>query len=186
VADLELTSTSIPGCYQVQPVRRDDARGYFVKTFVRDALRVAGLETDFPEEYHSGSHQGVIRGLHFQRPPHHHAKLVYCVAGAVLDAVLDLRRGSPRYGETQAFHLDSQNATMLYIPPGLAHGFEALEPNTIMMYKVSSVYTPTHDDGVRWDSAGISWNTLDPVVSVRDQGFVPLEDFDSPFTFEDA
>lgn len=181
--DLELRSTNIQGCFTIQPVKRSDARGYFVKTFVRDVLEQAGLKTNFPEEYHSSSHQHVIRGLHFQRPPHQHAKLVYCVAGAVLDAVLDLRVGSPSYAQHQTFNLSAADATMLYVPAGLAHGFEALEQHTVMLYKVSSVYAPAHDDGVRWDSAGIGWETTNPIISDRDQRFARLEDFDSPFTF---
>jgi dTDP-4-dehydrorhamnose 3,5-epimerase len=183
VADLELRPTNIRGCFTIQPVKRNDERGYFVKTFVRDLLEKAGLETNFPEEYHSSSHQCVIRGLHFQRPPYQHAKLVYCVAGAVLDAVLDLRVGSPSYAQHQTFNLNADNATMLYVPAGLAHGFEALEQHTVILYKVSSVYAPTHDDGVRWDSTGIRWNTTSPIVSSRDRGFARLEDFESPFIF---
>lgn len=183
--DLEFSPTPLSGCFLIQPIVRPDSRGYFVKTFVRDILEEAGLETHFVEEYYSSSHKGVIRGLHFQRPPHQHAKLVYCVVGSVMDVVVDLRRGSPTFGQAYTFHLSAQNATMLYIPAGLAHGFESLEDNTLMMYKVSSPYAPTHDEGIRWDSVGVTWNTQSPIISPRDQQFVRLETFDSPFVFGD-
>lgn len=182
MAELEIFPTEISGCYWIQPIIRADSRGRFVKTFVKDLLDAAGLASNFVEEYHSLSHQGVIRGLHFQRPPHQHAKLVYCLAGSVRDAVVDLRKDSPTYGQPRWFELSASNATMLYIPAGLAHGFEALEDNTLMMYKVTSVYAPLFDDGIRWDSAGIAWHTHSPILSARDQGFVELKDFDSPFT----
>lgn len=182
--ELEVFRTEISGCYRIQPTVRTDSRGYFVKTFIKNWFGNAGLRTDFVEEYHSQSCQGVIRGLHFQRPPHQHVKLVYCLSGSVIDAVVDLRKDSLTYGQHRLFELSSSNATMLYIPAGLAHGFEALEDNTLMVYKVTSGYVPSLDDGIRWDSAGIPWHTRSPILSPRDQTFTGLSDFDSPFLGE--
>ena len=169
------------------PQRFFDARGWFAETWNADRFEKFGVSAPFCQDNHSSSVKtGTIRGLHFQRPPHQHAKLVYCVTGAVLDAVLDLRVGSPSYAQHQTFSLSAANATMLYVPAGLAHGFQALEDNTVMLYKASSVYASAHDDGVRWDSAGIGWETTTPIISDRDQRIARLEDFDSPFTFTES
>ncbi|MFN3265805.1 MAG: dTDP-4-dehydrorhamnose 3,5-epimerase family protein [Deinococcales bacterium] len=174
-------ATPLAGCYVVQPMLRQDERGYFLKTFVHSSFAEKHLETRFREQYISKSRAGVIRGMHFQRPPHDHVKLVYCPSGRVLDAVVDLRSGSSTYGQAFWIELSAENATMLYIPSGFAHGFEALEEHSLMVYLVSSEYAPTHDDGIHWQSAGVPWTTQQPVVSARDAAFVALTDFKTPF-----
>lgn len=180
----ELVPGKLPGCVELQPKAFSDARGRFVKVFHEQAFRDHGLHTDFAEEYYSVSHRHVIRGLHFQTPPHDHVKLVYCVQGEVLDVVLDLRVGSPTYGQHARFRLSADQANSIYIPKGMAHGFCAVSDEAIMVYKVSSVYAPHNDAGVRWDSAGIDWPTASPIISERDAGFAGLGQFDSPFTYE--
>lgn len=185
---MRILPTAIPGCFHVQPELRADERGSFVKTFREDLFRAHGMATSFAEEYYSLSKPGVVRGLHFQLPPHEHAKLVYCVQGAVLDAALDLRRGSPTYGRHLAFELSAANGHMLYLPAGLAHGFCTLGEPAVMMYKVTSAYAPQHDSGIRWDSAGIAWPEevrRAPLLSARDQGFATLAEFDSPFAYRE-
>lgn len=186
VADemFELISTLIPGCLEIRPRIHGDARGRFVKVFNRQAFAAAGLNTDYPEEFYSVSHRGVVRGLHFQSPPMDHIKLVYCVAGQIQDAVLDLRRGSPTYGRHVLFELSAEAGNMVYIPRGLAHGFCALSETAILVYKTSSVYSPTHDCGVLWNSVGIRWAATEPVLSKRDRAHPPLEAFQSPFCYE--
>lgn len=179
----ERTDTGLPGCLLLQPRVLEDARGRFVKTCQRDAFRTLGLETDFAEQYYSHSHRGVVRGMHFQRPPAQHAKLVYCVQGEVFDVVLDLRRGSPTYGQARGLTLSAQQGNAIYIPAGFAHGFCAVSDATLV-YNVTSVYAPEHDSGVRWDSIGIDWPVDTPLVSPRDAGFAALADFDSPFVHE--
>lgn len=169
---------------ELQPKAFGDARGRFVKVFHEQAFRDLGLHTDFAEEYYSVSHRNVIRGLHFQTPPHDHVKLVYCVQGEVLDVVLDLRVGSPTYGQHATFRLSAEKANSIYIPKGMAHGFCALSDEAIMVYKVSTVYAPHNDAGVRWDSAGIDWPTASPIISDRDAGFAGFGEFTSPFTYE--
>lgn len=159
-------------------------RGRFVKIFHEPSYTALGLETNFAEEYYSVSHKNVIRGLHFQVPPMDHVKMVYCLEGHALDVVLDLRVGSPTYGQFEVFELNSSNSNSIYIPKGMAHGFCALSENTIMVYKVSTVYSPTHDAGVLWNSAGIPWPMTDAVLSERDQSFPTLAQFKSPFCYE--
>jgi len=188
VADdmFELVPTVIPGCMEIRPRIHGDARGRFVKVFHRQAFTAAGLHTDYPEEYYSVSRRGVIRGLHFQSPPMDHIKLVYCVAGEIQDVVLDLRRGSPTYGRHVPIELSAQIGNMVYIPRGLAHGFCTLSETAVMVYKVSSVYSPAHDCGVLWNSAEIPWETDHPVLSERDRAHPPFGAFQSPFSYEAA
>lgn len=179
-------STSIPGCYRVSPNSLGDRRGRFVKVFHERIFEERGLETKFAEEFYTVSAQGVIRGMHFQRPPADHAKLVYCVHGAVFDVVLDLRVGSPAYGQCEAFELNAENGEFVYIPKGLAHGFCALTDESTLVYKVSTVHSPENDCGVLWNSIGVDWPVREPILSTRDQGFAPLADFESPFRYTES
>ncbi len=160
---------------------REDARGSFTKVFHEGAFRELGLTTEFREEYFSVSKKNVLRGLHFQLPPADHEKLVWCMRGKVLDVVLDLRRASATYGTHQCFVLAGDSGEMLYIPRGMAHGFLTLSDEAVMMYKVTSVYAPDFDEGIRWDTAGIEWGISSPILSERDQEFGALEYFSSPF-----
>lgn len=180
---MEVASIPMPGCYELQPRVFADLRGRFVKTFHEQVFAGLDLETTFREQFYSVSHRRVLRGLHFQAPPHEQAKLVYCVTGAVLDAVVDLRAGSPRYGEFALVELSAERGNMLYVPPGFAHGFYVRSETAVMLYHVSSVYAPEADSGIRWSSCGIPWPDDEPIVSERDQGLAPLADFVSPFVF---
>ena len=181
--NLHLKQTRIPGCVEIQARQVKDERGIFVKTYNQDSFAERGLRTDWVEQYYSVSEPGVVRGLHFQTPPHEHAKLVYCTAGSVIDVVLDLRRGSPTFGEHISIELSAGQANMLYLPPGLAHGFSTLDQPATLVYNVTSLYQPENDTGIRWDSAGIVWPHDNPQLSLRDQGFTTLSVFDSPFEF---
>jgi dTDP-4-dehydrorhamnose 3,5-epimerase len=177
----ELKATKFSGCWEIVPrIFRDD-RGYFIKTFHHDFFEQHGLETNFREEYYSLSHQGVIRGLHFQLPPYDHTKMVYCVQGRVMDVVVDLRKASPTYGQFALFDLSSEKGNIVYIPPGFAHGFEVLSESALMMYKVSTVYHPEADTGILWNSVGIPWQNQNPIISKRDQGFCYFNNFISQF-----
>ena len=181
---MQATPTALPGCLLLQPRVLEDARGSFVKPYQRDAFLALGLAPDFVEQYYSHSHRGVVRGMHFQRPPAQHDKLVYCVHGEVFDVVLDLRVGSPSYGQAASFILSAEQGNALYIPAGMAHGFCATSELATLVYNVTSIYAPEHDSGVRWDSIGIDWPAEAPLVSPRDAGFAALSDFDSPFLYE--
>ncbi len=181
---MRVKQTAIPGCYQLFPLGHKDNRGSFVKTFHKEVFAKHGLVTKFAEEYFSVSHKGVLRGMHFQTPPYDHFKLVYCLAGQVMDAIVDLRVGSPTYKKSETLKLSAELGNMLYIAPGVAHGFYALTDEAIMQYKVTTVYAPEHDGGIRWDSAEIEWPSVTPILSTRDRAFPRLADFQSPFQFQ--
>lgn len=180
---IELKESNVAGCFELLPKIIHDNRGTFVKTFHVDIFAEMGLQTKWAEEYYSVSQKKVLRGLHFQLPPHDHEKLVYCVAGKVLDVVVDLRRGSPTYGRYTTFELCSETANMIYIPRGLAHGFYTMSGPATMMYKVSTVYNSNHDSGILWSSAQIPWPVENPIMSKRDTEFPPLSSFDTPFLY---
>lgn len=177
----EVIKTFISGCFEIQPEIKNDDRGQFIKVFHKDFYIRNHLEYEFSEEYYSISHKGVLRGLHFQIPPREHVKLVYCIEGCVLDAIVDLRKNSPSYGRIATFELSKEKANILYISPGLAHGFYVLSEQAIVVYKVSTVYSPKHDTGILWNSVGIPWPDKRPIISERDSQFIKFEDFKSPF-----
>ncbi|HWR06361.1 dTDP-4-dehydrorhamnose 3,5-epimerase [Sporomusa sp.] len=181
---MNIKSCKIPGCFEIQPDVHCDHRGIFVKTFHEESFSNYGLSTSFAEEYYSGSHKRVLRGLHFQIPPFDHSKMVYCVQGTVMDVVIDLRLGSPAYGQYETFQLSADKHNILYIPNGLAHGFYVQSEYALMLYKVTTVYSPEHDCGILWNSIGFSWPDDDPVISARDRDFVDLKEFRSPFRYE--
>jgi dTDP-4-dehydrorhamnose 3,5-epimerase len=178
---MELIPTALQGCLEVRPFFAQDDRGTFVKTFHVDQFAKAGLPVDWREEFYSSSRRGVIRGMHFQTPPHDHEKLVYCMQGRVLDVVVDLRRASPTFGRHVAVELDAARGHGLYIPKGMAHGFLALTEEVLMAYKVGTVHASAHDAGILWSSFGLDWGIDSPIVSTRDRAHPPLADFDSPF-----
>lgn len=177
----DLYPSEIQGCYEIQPRVLEDNRGRFVKVFHEDIFIKHGLETTFREEYYSYSHKNVLRGLHFQTPPHDHVKIVYCAFGEVFDAVLDLRLESPTFGMTATYSLSAARGNFLYIPKGLAHGFCCKSELSIMVYKVSTTYVPHSDSGVLWSSVGIAWPCSTPIISDRDKSFLPFDQFNSPF-----
>jgi len=183
VLPFETRSTELPGCLELLPRHQQDERGGFVKVFHRDTFAQLGLETEYPEVYYSRSRQGVIRGLHFQLPPAHQAKLVFCIQGRVQDAVVDLRVGSPTYRQYVTLELSAETANLIYIPPGLAHGFCVLSDWATLIYQVGSQYAPDLDAGVLWNSADIPWATDRPIVSGRDTGHPPISEFVSPFHY---
>ncbi len=158
-----------------------DARGTFVKTFHETTLKQAGIEFTLRESYFSSSKKDVIRGMHFQTPPHQHSKVVFCPYGAILDVIVDLRKGSPTYRQFFAQELSEANHKTYYIPEGFAHGFKALSEGAITYYLVSSEYSQPNDTGIRYDSIGFDWGVTNPIVSARDLSFMKMEEFESPF-----
>lgn len=173
----------LQGCFEIQPYVFDDVRGRFVKTYHLPTFREQGVEAPEAEEYVTTSNVNVLRGLHFQVPPMDHVKVVYCISGRVLDVVLDIRVGSPTYGKHVTTELSGEQANMIYIPRGMAHGFYVLEGPAIMVYRVSKVYSRDHDKGILWNSAGILWPTRSPIISDRDSEFPEFVAFDSPFDY---
>ena len=180
---MDLIASALLGCYEIRPSVSEDVRGRFVKVFHAPSFASRGLETQFPEEYYTVSKEGVARGMHFQLPPHEHVKLIYVVQGAVMDVVLDLRAGSPSFGQAAIFELSAAAANMVYVPRGFAHGFFVRSGTATMIYRVSTVYAPEHDAGVLWSSVNVPWPDRNPLLSERDRGFPVLQRFNSPFRY---
>ena len=178
---IAVVETCLSGCFEVRFRKHLDARGSFLKTYHEEAFRALGFCTSWREEFITTSARGVIRGMHFQTPPMQHAKLVTCLSGQVVDVALDLRVGSATYGHHAAVTLSAKLGNALFLPEGFAHGFQSLEDGSMLLYKVSSMHAPEHDQGLRWDSFGFSWPLEDPVLSSRDKTFQCLIDFESPF-----
>jgi dTDP-4-dehydrorhamnose 3,5-epimerase len=175
----------LPGCLEVLPRAADDDRGRFVKFFHAPSYAARGLDHDFAEAFYTVSGRGTLRGMHLQLPPRAHAKLVWCIAGTMVDVLLDLRRGSPTYGEHTTLELDESVPRGLYIPPGVAHGFYTTSDRSILAYMVTSVHSPPHDSGVRWDTFGMEWPDSSPIVSARDALLPSLAEFVTPFELTD-
>lgn len=170
------------------PRRFVDERGWFSETYSEAALAERGITDTFVQDNQSLSRRaGTLRGLHFQRPPHAQAKLVRCVAGAVLDVIVDLRRGSPTYGEWRSARLTAEGGEQLYAPVGYAHGFLTLTDAAEVAYKVSDVYAPECDGGVAWNDPelAVKWGLeTPPLVSEKDAALTLLADFVSPFVYD--
>ena len=162
--------------------RHRDDRGELVKIFQASVLRQANTDLEIAELFWSRSRRGVVRGLHFQVAPHAHTKLVSIVAGRAIDAVVDLRTDTPTYGTHVTIDLDADAPVAVVVPVGCAHGFQALDDDTVVVYATSTEHAPDADRGIRWDSAGIAWPAAAAAVSSRDAAFPALEAFASPFT----
>jgi dTDP-4-dehydrorhamnose 3,5-epimerase len=181
---MKIETLCLPGCLQISPKIVRDARGEFVKPFIETEYRDAGLCIQFAEEYYSRSVRNVLRGMHFQTPPYQFYKLVSCIYGCIRDVIVDLRRGSPCFGVCEVIDLESTEGKVLYLPPGIAHGFLVTSDTAIVSYKVTAAYAPENDTGVRWDSIGVDWGLKDPIVSTRDASFQKLREFETPFTYD--
>ena len=181
---MQINNTKLKDCFEIIPNTFTDERGIFIKTFHYDSFKENGLETNFVEQYYSVSHQGVLRGLHFQNPPKHHVKLVYCLTGQVMDAVVDVRIGSPTYGQFEMFDLSAEKKNMIYIPAGMAHGFYVISKSAIVVSNLSTVYSAQHDYGIRWNSVDIPWPDSSPILSQKDRRLPTLSDFSSQFQYE--
>lgn len=180
---MRIINTFITGLMIIEPVIYEDNRGKFIKTFTSEFFKKNNLHINIKETYHSISHKNVIRGMHFQTPPHDHIKLVYVPYGKILDVALDIRVGSPTYGKYFSCELSSENGKVLIIPKGLAHGFRSLEDNSIVTYMQTSCHAPDSDIGIRYDSFGFDWKCDFPIVSERDLSFKSFVEFNSPFIF---
>lgn len=178
---MEITALPLAGACLITLPQSHDARGTFVKTFHTTSLEKHGIHFDLRESYFSLSKKDVIRGMHFQLPPHHHSKVVFCPQGAILDVIVDLRKGSATYGNYYAHILSAENHLAYYIPEGFAHGFKSLTEDAMTYYLVSSEYSGPHDTGIRYDSIGMEWDVAAPTLSARDLSFGTLAAFESPF-----
>lgn len=184
---MEVIQTNIKGVVIIEPRLFKDDRGYFFESYSeRDFNKQVG-EIHFVQDNESKSSYGVMRGLHFQRPPFTQSKLVRCVKGAVLDVAVDIRKGSPTYGQHVAVELTEDNHRQFFIPRGFAHGFAVLSPEAVFQYKCDNFYHPEADGGISIldTSLGIDWRipTEHAILSEKDTKHPLLKDFDSPFEF---
>jgi dTDP-4-dehydrorhamnose 3,5-epimerase len=171
---MQVIETAIPDVKVIVPKKHGDNRGFFSEVYSRRAFAAADINVEFVQDNHSLSAEvGVVRGLHYQLPPMAQAKLVRVVRGAILDVAVDIRRSSPTFGKMVAEEISEANWKQIYIPPGFAHGFRTLAPNTEVIYKVTNFYSPEHDRGIRWNdpALGIDWGIpeADAVLSERDK-----------------
>ena len=183
---MQLTELAIDGVFEILPTRHQDERGYFAETFRSDWFAANVADVPFVQENQSLSRSvGVVRGLHFQAAPFAQGKLVRCVAGAIFDVAVDIRRESPSFGKWVATTLTAEKGNQLWIPEGFLHGFCTLTPDTQVSYKVTNYYDKASDKGVLWNDPqiGIQWPDIaDPAsLSAKDQGQPKLADLPAYF-----
>jgi dTDP-4-dehydrorhamnose 3,5-epimerase len=171
---MQVLPTAIPAIKLLVPKKFGDHRGFFSEVYSRKALAEVGILTEFVQDNHSMSvEKGVLRGLHYQVPPMAQDKLVRVVRGAILDVAVDIRRDSPTFGKHITAVLSSENWNQIFVPTGFAHGFVTLQPNTEVLYKVSTCYSPSHERGIRWNDPklGIDWGIDEggAILSNRDR-----------------
>jgi dTDP-4-dehydrorhamnose 3,5-epimerase len=183
-----MTSTTVQ---LITPRRFADTRGWFMESYNQRRASELGIDCTFVQDNHSYSRERhTLRGLHFQTPPAAQAKLVSCISGRIWDVAVDIRLGSPTYGQWTGTELSADNGAQLFVPVGFAHGFLTLEPHTEVTYKVSALYTPESEGGLRWDdpSLAIAWplDGAQPKLSDRDAAWPLATDFISPFAYDGA
>ena len=174
---MKVTQTKLPGVLIIEPDVFGDARGFFIETFSSKRYEEAGLKLPFVQDNVSFSAKGALRGLHFQNP-HAQGKLVQVLSGKVLDVAVDIRVGSPNFGQWFGETLSAENHKQMYIPPGFAHGFCVLSDNALFSYKCTDYYSPTTEGGIIWNDPdiGIAWPVSTPLVSKKDAGYPRLKD----------
>ena len=184
---MEVIKTAIEGVYIIEPKVFGDARGYFFESFSEREFKEKVGDIHFVQDNESMSKYGVMRGLHFQRPPYAQSKLVRCVKGKVIDVAVDIRKGSPTYGQHVAALLSEDNHRQFFIPQGFAHGFAVLSESAVFQYKCDNFYHPEADGGISIldESLGIDWGLAmeEAILSEKDTKHMKLAEFDSPFVW---
>lgn len=175
--------SKIPGVFLLKPKIFADERGTLIKPYHSESFNALGLHSEYNEELVVRSKRGVIRGLHFQLPPLPQIKVVSCVKGRIFDVAVDIRKGSPAYGEWDGYILDDENNYVLYVPEGMAHGYAVYEENTVVCYRMSNIFSPELDSGIKWDSAGVEWGIENPGISEKDKNLIPLCRLDTRFIY---
>jgi dTDP-4-dehydrorhamnose 3,5-epimerase len=188
---MEIETTKLPGVMVLTPRRFGDHRGFFSESWNARVMAEAGLTYDFVQDNHSLSREvGTLRGMHFQSPPHAQAKLVRCGRGCLYDVVVDIRQGSPTYGQWVGEELSFENGKQLMVPAGFLHGFVTRAPDTEIVYKCTDFYAPSADGAVRWDDPeiGIDWDLggIEPVLSEKDAAAPLLSELGPVFTYEET
>ena len=186
---MEVIKTAIDGVVIIEPKVFKDQRGYFFESFSQRDFEAKVRKINFVQDNESMSSYGVMRGLHFQRPPYTQSKLVRCVRGKVLDVAVDIRKGSPTYGQHVAVELSEDNHRQFFVPRGFAHGFAVLTDTAVFQYKCDNFYAPQADGGIsiKDESLGIDWKipTDKAILSEKDTLHSCLKDFDSPFSYDE-
>ena len=184
---MKFIKTEISDVYIIESSVFVDDRGYFLESFNLDKFEENVCPIKFVQDNESKSSKGVLRGLHFQKPPFDQAKLVRCIEGNVMDVAVDIRKGSPTYGNHVAVELSGKNKRQLFVPRGFAHGFAVLSESAVIAYKVDNTYAPEYDSGIRYDDTelNIDWGFSDEEVqlSEKDKNLVNFIDLDSPFNY---
>ncbi len=180
---MEVIKTDISDLYIVKPKVFEDNRGYFFESYNKELFLRNGIDQNFVQDNESKSSKGVLRGLHFQKPPFAQGKLVRVMRGSVLDVAVDIRKNSPTYGQWASVELTQDNKWMYWIPPGFAHGFVTLEDNTVFFYKCTNVYNKESEGSILWNDPdlNIDWKVENPILSEKDKTGPPFKDFVSPF-----
>ena len=183
---MKVTATVLPDVLLIEPARFGDNRGFFSESWNKERMAEHGISVDFVQDNHSlSSAVGTVRGLHFQAPPKAQAKLVRCGRGLLFDVAVDIRKGSPTYGQWVGEELSFENGKQLFIPEGFAHGFITRTPDTEIIYKCNAYYAPESDGAILWNSCGIDWGfNGTPELSAKDANAPSFTSFDSPFTGE--
>ena len=186
---MEVIKTAIDGVVIIEPKVFKDQRGYFFESFSQREFEAKVRKINFVQDNESMSSYGVMRGLHFQRPPYTQSKLVRCVKGKVLDVAVDIRKGSPTYGQHVAVELSEDNHRQFFVPRGFAHGFAVLSDTAVFQYKCDNFYAPQADGGIsiKDERLGIDWKipTDMVILSEKDTLHSCLKDFDSPFSYNE-
>lgn len=186
---MEVIKTALDGVVIIEPKVFADSRGYFFESFSQREFEEKVRKINFVQDNESMSSYGVMRGLHFQRPPFSQSKLVRCVKGKVLDVAVDIRKGSPTYGQHVAVELTEDNHRQFFVPRGFAHGFAVLSETAIFQYKCDNFYAPQADGGIsiKDDTLGIDWQIPmgKAILSDKDLKHLCLKDFDSPFNYNE-
>lgn len=180
---MEVISTPIKDLFIIQPKIFEDDRGYFYESYNKMSFEKAGIDAEFVQDNQSLSQKDVLRGLHFQNPPYAQGKLVRAIKGAILDVAVDIRKNSQTYGHHFDIVLNEKNKTMLWIPPGFAHGFLTLENDTIFSYKCTNTYNKASEGCILWNDSSlkIKWGIDNPVLSEKDKIGSYFKDFESLF-----
>lgn len=185
---MEVIETKIPGVVIIEPRLFPDARGYFFESFSKREFEEKVGKIDFVQDNESKSSYGVLRGLHFQKPPYAQSKLVRVVKGAVLDVAVDIRKGSPTFGQHVAVELTEDNHRQFFIPRGFAHGFAVLTDEVIFQYKCDNFYAPASEGAIAWDDPdlGIDWRVPAEkvILSEKDKKHPRLKEMETPFSYE--
>ena len=184
--------TAIKGVYLIESDCFGDNRGWFMETYNEAKFHEMGIDARFVQDNLSYSAQkGTLRGMHYQRAPYSQAKLVRCIRGAIIDVVVDIRKGSPTYGKWVSFELSEENKSMLFIPKGMAHGFLTITDEVLFQYKCDELYNKESEGSIRYDdpTVNIDWgsllNGIEPVLSEKDKVAPLIEDCNANFTYEE-